>query len=85
MENPGREKRKEEKEGASPGRRSGVGKVIEATEVARRVDSTTDVAGRQGVEVSEDSRHSTFKCEMMRNFMSFLQTLGNNGGFEVGQ
>lgn len=48
MENPGREKTKGEQEGASPGRRSVVGKAIEATEAARHVDSTSDVAGFRG-------------------------------------
>lgn len=49
MGKPGREKRKGDRKRASPGRRSSVGKVIEAPEAAGHVDSTTSMAGRQRV------------------------------------
>lgn len=49
MGKSGREKRKGDREGASLRRRSSVGKVIEATEGAGHVDSSTSMAGRQGV------------------------------------
>lgn len=45
MGSPGREKRKGEKERASPARRSSVGKAIEATEAARHVAGTVYRAG----------------------------------------
>lgn len=49
MGKPGRERRKREKEGPSPGRGSSMGKVTKATEAAGHVDSTVYMAGRQGV------------------------------------